>query len=246
MISCHLNSPRPWWRRLVNPPVIAVFSFRYDSHLVLDLIENIAPFVDGWVSYDDRQAGDIFSDETKRRLSLIEEARKLGARWILAIDPDERLESAAFNRFRALTRWNRKIVWNFRFRELYEPEVYRIDGIWGRKRQPRLFPAFAPNLNQESRLHAHWFPKGRFEARDSDINLYHLKMISPSRRAGRRDLYKHLDPEHRYQSIGYDYLTDEAGAQFEAIPQGRQYLPSHTDDGKLWMGQLPTAPDDRG
>ena len=68
-------------------------------------------------------------------------------------------------------------------------------------------------------------------------------MISPARRAGRRDLYKHLDPEHRYQSIGYDYLTDEAGAQFEPIPPRSHYLPPHTDDGKLWMAQLPSAHD---
>jgi hypothetical protein len=68
-------------------------------------------------------------------------------------------------------------------------------------------------------------------------------MISPLRRAGRRNLYKHLDPEHRYQSIGYDYLTDEAGAQFEAIPPRRRYLPPHSDDGKLWMGELPSNHD---
>ena len=143
MISYHLNSSRPWWQRLRNPPVFAVFSFRYDSHLVPDLIENITPFVDGWVSYDDRQSQEIFSNETKRRLTLIEEARKLGAKWILGIDPDERLESAAVSQFRALTRWNRGVAWNFRLRELYEPNVYSVDGIWGRKRMPRLFPAFS-------------------------------------------------------------------------------------------------------
>ena len=243
MISYHVNSPRPWWQRLGKPPVIAVFSFRYDSHLVPDLIENISPFVDGWVSYDDRQSGELFSNESKRRLILIGEARKLGARWILAIDPDERLESAAVNRFRALTRWNRNVAWNFWLRELYEPNVYRVDGIWGWKRMPRLFPAFAPDPNAERGLHAHWFPDGAFKIRDTNINLYHLKMISPSRREARRDLYKHLDPEHRYQAIGYDYLTDEMGAQFEAIPPRRNYLPPHSDDGKLWMGQLPSNHD---
>ncbi len=243
MISYHVNSPRPWWRRLGSPPVIAVFSFRYDSHLVPDLIENIKPFVDGWVSYDDRQSEEIFSNEAGRQNTLINAAHKQGAKWILAIDPDERLESTAVNRFRALTRSNRNFAWTFRLRELYEPEVYRIDGVWGRKRSPRLFPAFVPDLKPVIGLHAHWFPDGAFNIRDTNINLYHLKMISPSRRAGRRDLYKHLDPELRYQSIGYDYLTDEAGAQFEAIPPWRRYLPPHTDDGKLWMGQLPSSHD---
>ena len=37
---------------LQRPPrVLALFSFRHDAHLVQDLIENIRPMVDGWVSY---------------------------------------------------------------------------------------------------------------------------------------------------------------------------------------------------
>src|SRR5687767_7745742 len=78
--------------RLRGPRVLAVFSFRYDFHLVPDLIANIEPMVDGWISYDDRSGGPPFSGEPLRRRALVEKAVELGARWMLAVDPDERFE----------------------------------------------------------------------------------------------------------------------------------------------------------
>jgi hypothetical protein len=63
-------------------------------------------------------------------------------------------------------------------------------------------------------------------------------MITRRRREARAALYKYLDPDRRMQSLGYDYLADEEGAQFEAIPAGREYLPPHSDDGGLWMPQV--------
>ena len=43
------------------------------------------------------------------------------------------------------------------------------------------------------------------------------------------------------QQLGYDYLADDAGAEFEAIPHGREYTPAHHEDGGLWMPQLTAA-----
>ena len=91
-------------RRHARPNVVAIFSFRYDAHLVPDLITNIAPVVDGWVAYDDRASTEVFSNEWVRRKALIETAQSLGARWILAIDPDERVERRLANRLPRLTR----------------------------------------------------------------------------------------------------------------------------------------------
>jgi hypothetical protein len=226
------------WRNFFKPTIIAAFSHRYDSHLVPGLIENIKPYVDGWVSFDDRNSTDLFSSEPKRRNELINAAISLGAKWIFAVDPDERLESGAVGQFRKLTLGIKGSAWTFDLRELYEPEVYRIDGVWGRKRIPRLFPARPLDANAVSDLHAHWFPPKSLQIKNSGINLYHLKMIAPSRRKARRDLYKHLDPQNKYQAIGYDYLADEAGAQFQSIPSGRGYLPPHQEDGKLWMPEI--------
>jgi hypothetical protein len=69
--------------------VLAVFSFRYDAHLVPAMLSNVEPMVDGWVCYDDRNGEGLFSNEGRRRSLLLHAARELGAAWALAIDPDE-------------------------------------------------------------------------------------------------------------------------------------------------------------
>ena len=134
--------------------------------------------------------------------------------------------------------------WSFRLRELYATDAYRVDGIWGRKRQARLFrlkdsqfPLSATGNFDTRPLHEPWVGPGPL-AWKSNVNLYHLKMIAPERRRARRDLYSALDPDRRYQKIGYDYLADEQGAEFERIPAGRKYRPSHQDDGALWMATV--------
>ena len=114
------------WRRQIRPIVLAVFSYRYDAELVPDLLANIAPAVDGWVAFNDRDATDVFSSEPRRRRLLIERAKRTG--WVLAIDPDERIERGATTRIRALTRERRRIVWEFNLRETFAPTAYRVDG----------------------------------------------------------------------------------------------------------------------
>jgi hypothetical protein len=63
-------------------------------------------------------------------------------------------------------------------------------------------------------------------------------MLTPERRQARSRLYKLLDPENRFQPIGYDYLADDLGATFETIPPGREYLPPHEEDGGLWCADI--------
>ena len=75
----------------------------------------------------------------------------------------------------------------------------------------------------------------RYRILDSGLNLYHLKMITRARREARRDLYNRLDPDRRFQPIGYDYLADDQGAVLKPIRPGREYHPPHNDDGGLWM-----------
>ena len=250
MIEITLKPRRkPTWFTRLRPRqrVLAVFAFRYDAHLVPDLIANISPLVDGWVSLDDRSNPAAMSTDPARRLPLIEAAHQAGANWILAVDPDERFENDAARRMAELTAIRRQIVWGFNLREMYTPERYRIDGIWGRKMQYRLFPvsdelfrARARGRFSHNAFHVPWHPSG-YKLKNSGLNLYHLKMIDPNRRRWRRDLYNALDPERKYQKIGYDYLADEDDAQFETIPQGREYRPPHIDDGGLWMAEtLPT------
>jgi hypothetical protein len=77
-------------------------------------------------------------------------------------------------------------------------------------------------------LHGQWGP---LNARvggayvPADITIYHLRMIREEDRRARRDRYLQLDPDRRWQSIGYEYLTDEEGLRLERLPEGRGYLP---------------------
>jgi len=241
MITSHMKPQPPRRTRLfrLRQRVIAVFSYRFDAHLVSDLIANLDPIVDGWIAYDDRKATGAFSSEPLRRHALLAAARDAGADWILAIDPDERLERSAAERIAKLTSVYRRIAWGFRLREMYSPTDYRVDGLWGEKIQYRLFKAYDPANCQSKAFHDLWYPSSvGFKARDSGLNLYHLKMIEPKRRIARRDLYDYLDPGHVLQDVGYDYLADEAGAVFERISPGREYHPPHVDDGGLWMADI--------
>lgn len=62
-----------------QPRILAVFSYRYDAHLVPDFLENIRPGVHGYVAWDDRSAEAALSDEPTRRARLFAAARDLGA-----------------------------------------------------------------------------------------------------------------------------------------------------------------------
>lgn len=233
MISSQLKARRR------TPTVLAVFSFRYDAHLVPALLANIEPFVDGWIAYDDRRGEGVFSNEVRRRTLLLKAARDAGAKWALAVDPDERFEDSMAAAMPVLTRDESVGCYSFALREMYNERHYRIDGVWGQKRQARLLSLGQGVLTPSGELHLSWssfVPKANPIA--TDFNLYHLKMIAPERRKARAALYNFLDPERRMQKIGYDYLADETGAQFEPIPAGRGFSPAHVEDGGLWMPQL--------
>lgn len=235
MISVHLKQGDGRARQGV-PVVLAIFSFRYDAHLVPGLLANVDPMVDGWVSLDDRASEVEFSDEPARRHALLLAARQAGAEWVLAVDPDERFERGVADAMPALVAAEGPIAYSFAVRELYGHDLYRIDGLWGCKSQSRLFRLPAEPAPSPAPLHSPWHrlvPGAQL--RDTGLNLYHLKMITAERRRARAALYNRLDPGRRWQPVGYDYLADDKGAMFERIPEGRDYHPPHVEDGGLWM-----------
>ena len=75
MLEHHLFGSAAAWGRQLRPMILAIFSYRYDAELVPDLLANVSPAVDGWVAFDDRASGDLFSSEPRRRRLLIERAR---------------------------------------------------------------------------------------------------------------------------------------------------------------------------
>lgn len=215
------------------PVVIAVFSYRYEAHLVPDFIANIRPFVHGYVAWDDRAATTELSSEPERRNRLLAEARKMGARWILAADPDERIEDALAERMPHLLAQGEGNLWNFSRREMFTPDSYRIDGLWREKRGLMLFPVAAIGKSLDKDLHGEWIAdRSGFRVRDAETNFYHFRMATPARRRLRRDLYATADPTRRFQAIGYDYLNDERAMVLKRIPEGRQFTPAfHEDHG---------------
>jgi hypothetical protein len=218
-----------------QPRVLAVFSYRYDAHLVPDFLENIRPGIHGYVAWDDRSAEAALSDEPTRRARLFAAARDMGADWLLTPDPDERLERGFANWLPDLIAQGDRNLWNFTLREMFDDRHVRTDGPWGGKSKVILFPMDAAKTDPQALLHAPRVGDGAgYTQRDSRIIVYHLRMASAARRQLRRDLYAAADPERRFQAIGYDYLADERGMVLEPLPPGRNFLPPFIDDHGLW------------
>ncbi|WP_164681949.1 glycosyltransferase [Fuscovulum blasticum] len=214
---------------------IAVFSYRYDAHLVPGLIKNIRPAVHGYVAWDDRGSAAALSDEPMRRNRLILEAQKLGAAWLLACDPDERFEDRLARRLPEMAAEGEGTLWTVAMREMFDATHYRTDGIWGAKAVMRFFSVSAVGEDLTVPLHAAWVTDAeRFRTAASGLNVYHMRMASPVRRRLRRALYAAADPDRQYQRPGYDYLDDERGMRLEPIPEGRGYSPPFVEDHGLW------------
>lgn len=208
-----------------KPTVIGLFAYRYDQHLIPDLLENISPFIDGWIAWDDTQRSDLWYHEGNVRRKLIEAARSNGADWVLCVDPDERYESRLKQRISQMISGDRYIVWGFPFRELYQVDGYRTDGIWGQKVRWNLFALNEQQSFMDLNVHSPWHPQNpNYSLQVTDINLYHLKMIDPQNRIDRAELYKKVDVQG-IQGIGYDYLADETGIEIVKIPTERLYSP---------------------
>lgn len=215
--------------------VLAAFSYRYDAHLVPGLLENLAQAVHGHVAWNDTGAEAALTPEITRRALLLDEAKRLGARWILAVDPDERYEDALAGRMPDLLARGEGNLWTFALREMFTPDRYRTDGVWGGKSIMRLFPLRAAQGASTPALHGNWIGEtSGYTRRDARINLYHLRMATAERRRLRRELYAAADPARSFQAIGYDYLDDERGMRLEDLPEGRGFSPAFVEDHGLW------------
>lgn len=218
-----------------QPRLLAAFAYRYDAHLVPDLIENIRPGIHGVVAWDDRSAEAALSDEPSRRLRLFQAARDLGADWLLTPDPDERLEQGFADRLPSLMAEGDRTVWNFTLREVFAPGLIRVDGPWGGKSKVILFPIAAAKVDPTALLHAPRVGDGAgYTRREAHLTVYHLRMATPARRQLRRDLYAAADPDRQHQALGYDYLSDERGMVLEPIPPDRSFHPPFVEDHGLW------------
>ncbi|OAN70682.1 hypothetical protein A8B78_04310 [Jannaschia sp. EhC01] len=227
--------------------IVAAFSYRFDHHLVPDLLENIGDAIHAYVAWDDRAAAadDVFTDETVRQQALFDAARSIGADWLFAVDPDERFEDELASQIGTMTNDHGPVIWAFECREMFSPTQFRTDGFWALRQRARLFPCLLGMEPDQQVFHGRWTRNAlRLPTRRSGLNFYHLRMASPTRRQLRRVQYATLDPRRASQSLGYDYLDDERGMALRDIPEGKEFSPPFVDDHGTWSAPGLSMPQD--
>jgi hypothetical protein len=170
-------------------------------------------------------------EDAKNHRTLTEAAWEHGPAWLLGIDADERVERnfrrRALREIRRASSAGHSALW-VPFRELWNgPDTVRTDGVWGGKRKACLFESDRNHRFDDRRLHAIWapWPPPDGDYPTADLRLYHLRMIRPEDRRARVERYRELDPDARWQEIGYDYLLDEGGIVLDPLEAGRHYRP---------------------
>jgi glycosyltransferase involved in cell wall biosynthesis len=235
--------------------LVALLQARNEERRLPGWLASIGPAVDAIVALDDGSqdgTAELLSrhpkvvrllrnppgkpwDERWNQVALVKAAREYGD-WAMAVDADERLEAGfAASAAGIIAEAERDGIdcLCFSLRDLWDDRRhYRIDGDWGRKTRYRLFRNDPEHRRFDPRpLHRFWMPLEiafniETRGRHSGFNLYHLSMITKADRMARVQRYETLDPDHRYQSIGYRYLIDESGLELGEIPLERDFLPA--------------------
>jgi hypothetical protein len=241
----------PPWRASRRTHLVALLAVRDGMRYLPGFLRNVAPQVDGIIALDDGSSdgsGDLLAshggvvdvlrnptdrrewDEVGNHRALIGRALRHGAEWALCVDADERLEQQFRTRAERVIARGRLLgcsAYAVRLRELWDdPRQYRVDGIWGRKMVARLFRLREDHEFDPRPLHGQKAPlqglRGRRFPR-ADLTIYHLAMVRAEDREARRRRYEIADPDRRWQSIGYEYLTDSRGLVVRPVPPGRGF-----------------------
>jgi glycosyltransferase involved in cell wall biosynthesis len=255
-VSCLLQLPSgkltPWEGGAHRVRLLAVTRVRNEGRFLPGMLRNVGRQVDGIIALDDGSTdgsdcwleesaqviellrnppGSSGSDEAGSHRRLVEAALRHGAEWVVAVDADERLEREFRLRAERVIRRGRWLgleAFEIHCRELWNsPDLYRADGIWGRKWSPRLFRALPDHRFDQRPFHAAKAPLqgkifGIFPL--ADLIIYHLRMVRPQDREARRRRYERLDAEARCQpGLGYAYLTDERGIKLRPVPARRNF-----------------------
>jgi N-acetylmuramoyl-L-alanine amidase len=230
--------------------LLALLHFRDEAGALPGYFANIAPQVDGIVALDHgsidgaselaggepklvellRRPRDAPFDQGLQQRLLTQAGIRNGADWLLGLDADERLERSAGGRIRARIAEDGQRgsdAYALPICELWDRlDAFRVDGLWGQKARTTLFRASEDHRFDDRRFHAQWGsvrrpPFGRHPR--INARIYHLGTLSRKDRFERQARWRELDPDCRWQQIGYDYLTDETGLKVERIEPGRGY-----------------------
>ncbi len=232
--------------------IFAIIAVRDEERYLPGYLHHIRDHVDGIVALDDcstdrtaeilgreprvvsilreDRSGPPHANETRNRYRLLVEAARLGARWVLCADADERFDTAFLRRVRREAeqgeRTGRPIrevrlvnLWNSR-------EHYRADGRCGPRWAPRMFQVPNEFSERPFGLHRPWFPAVLDGAPRAYMNayLYHLRMIDRQDRQKRFEKFRAVDPDHLQQPVGYGHLIDETGLTLKPVLHWRGYI----------------------
>ncbi len=230
--------------------VICVMCIRNESKNLPGCIKHLEKYVDKFVVFDDdstdnsveilnsfpkvaeviteKQKGKHYWGERHNRETVLRKALEISSvknPYVLCVDPDERFEIRFLKKLRTIIDENYGKAINIHFRECWDDiKQYRVDGIWGKKNKTLLFPLQKQmTFNYENEYHIPWHYREITDIIYMDYNLYHLNMVKKEDREKRKKLYNKLDPNKKFQPIGYDYLTDERGIILEKIKYKKRY-----------------------
>ena len=227
--------------------LFALLSVRDGMRFLPGYVANVSPHVDGVIAIDDassdgsaeflassarvveliRHREGARVDEMARHRALVEAALRHGADWALALDVDERVERAFRARAERVISRGRLLgltAFSVRMRDLWDAQDrYRTDGAWGETRRLRLFAVRADDVFDTAPLHGQKAPVGT-RSRTGDLIVYHLGMLTDADRTARRRRYETLDPDRRWQRIGYAHLTDQTGLRLARVPRRRGWV----------------------
>jgi hypothetical protein len=233
--------------------LLALLAFRDEMRFLPGLFENLEGHVEGVVALDDQSVdgsrefvqaqpsvlelltvepgAQAELEDGKNHRALTQAAWAHGADWLLGIDADERVErdfrSRAEFEIDKAEQQGHDALW-VHFRELWDsPDRVRMDGIWGMKRKACLFRSDPRHRFDLRRVHAIWasYPPSKGDWPQADLTIYHLRMIRPDDRRRRVERYRRIDPENRWQTLGYDYLLETQDLELRQLERGRDYLP---------------------
>lgn len=232
--------------------IACLIQLRNEERFLPGFLKHVAPHVDGVVALDDcstdstrdilrrepkiasvlseNRLGMAHANEVSNRHRLILEAARLGARWVICADADERFEERFLRRLRRQAddadRRGQPVIL-IKLANLWDgPDRYRLDGRCGPRWTARMFRIPQTITRRRSGMHQPWFPPELDDAPRGYARalLYHLRMINRGDREARFAKFSAVDPERREQEIGYDHLTDETGLTLRPVLPFRRYV----------------------
>lgn len=158
------------------------------------------------------------------RLTLLARAAALGCQWVVWCDDDWTFpyltKKALLEQIRDATERG-CIGIQYRLREMWDSTHYRSDGMWNFKtkvaiqKNPLMDEMVHWRGNHLQPLHA--MPLQVGDIMEADCDVLHWGMCTEELRKDRCEKHKKLDPENKYQEIGYDYMLDYQGIELTPL-----------------------------